>query len=147
MSHEEVEMWEYEYSIETDASVPVIWNLFADVSGWSRWNAGVARAEILGPFAVGTRFLMTLPGRETLTSRLVEVRENGGFVDETCVGEARVFVDHSLEAQENGRTKITYSLQAFGPGCAQLGRTISMDFPDVLTSLAELAESEMCAET
>jgi hypothetical protein len=138
-------MWECEHSIEAEASPAVIWNLFADVPGWARWNAGIERIEISGPFAVGTHFFMTPPGQPTLTSRLVEVRENGGFVDETRIGELRVFVDHSLISQEGGGTKIIFSLQAFGPDCAEIGRAISSDFPEVLKALAALAEAEMCA--
>jgi len=147
MSFEDVEMWETEYSIESDAKPEVIWALFADVAGWARWNAGVEKIELLGPFAAGSKFLMTPPGQETLTTRLVEVRENLGFLDETRVGDLRIFVDHVLTVLENGRTKITYSLQAFGPGCAEVGAAVSADFPEVLKSLAGLAECDLCMKT
>jgi hypothetical protein len=134
-------MWTGEHIVETSASPEVIWSFFRDVAGWKKWNAGIEKIEIHGPFAEGTEFSMTPPGQETLSTRLVEVRENEVFVDETCVGELVVRVTHRIDRVDSRRTRVTYAVEAVGPGCDEVGPAVSADFPDVLKSLVRMAES------
>lgn len=140
MNDQKVSVWEVEHGIETTASPEAVWALFKDVDTWKLWNAGVEHIEILGPFEAGTILLMKPPGLEPLKSRLIEVTENSGFLDETCVDELKIYVDHRVELIAPGRTKITYSLEAFGPSCDEIGPMVSADFPDVLKGLVALAE-------
>jgi hypothetical protein len=142
MKDHKVSVWENEHSIEINASPEVIWALFKDVAGWKRWNVGIEEIELHGSFAAGTEFTMKPPGQDALTTQLVEVSENFGFLDKTCVGELSVFVDHRIEPIGEGRCRVTYSIEAFGPSCDEIGPMISADFPDVLKALAEIAECE-----
>ncbi|HEV2693274.1 MAG TPA: SRPBCC family protein [Verrucomicrobiae bacterium] len=135
--------WTQEYSIETSATPEVVWRIFSDVPGWKKWNAGIEQIEMTGPFAVGSQFVMTPPGQEPLMSRLVEVRENEVFVDETRVDELIVLVAHRIGRVSAYRTRVTYAVEAIGPGCAEIGPAVSSDFPDVLKSLVRLAESKI----
>ena len=48
-------MWEYEHSIETEASPEAIYRLYSDVATWPRWDEGIAEVTLDGPFAAGTR--------------------------------------------------------------------------------------------
>jgi Polyketide cyclase / dehydrase and lipid transport len=139
------EVWDCEHEIEVNAAPEVIWSFFRDVAGWTRWNAGIEKIEIRGPFEADTEFVMTPPGQDALLTRLVEVRENAGFVDETQVGELSIFVDHRIEVIEPGRSRVVYALEAFGPGCEEIGAAVSADFPEVLRALAALAESTSCS--
>jgi len=132
--------WQGEHSAETTASAATIWKFFSAIRDWPRWNAGVESIEIDGPFAAGTLFQMKPPGQEVLTSQLVEVRVNRGFIDETAVGDFLVRVSHRIEELPSGRRKIVYAVEAIGPGAAEIGPAISADFPDVLRSLCALAE-------
>lgn len=138
-------VWEIEHAIETSATAEAIWILFREVERWPQWNAGVEQLEIHGPFAAGTTFVMTPPRQAPITSRLVEVQEGKSFLDETRIGELRVFVDHRIEPTAAGRTRIVYSVEAFGPNCDEVGAAISADFPQVLRALAALAEAEATA--
>ena len=133
-------VWRGDYSIETAARADVIWGLFCDVPGWKSWNAGIAHIDIDGPFAAGTWFTMTPPGEDPLRSRLVEVRENVCFVDETRVGDLAITVAHRIESLGAGRTRITYAVEANGPEAAQIGPAVASDFPQVLAALVERAE-------
>ncbi len=133
-------MWAHEASIETTAAPAAIWALFVDVNGWKRWNAGIERIEIHGPFASGTRFTMQPPGAEAFTSLLVDVRENEGFTDETVIDATRVLVHHRIEPLDSGRTRIVYGTEITGPGAAEFGPAITADFPEVLLALSRLAE-------
>ena len=142
MNNEPVKVWECEHEIEVNAGPEVVWRIFQNLAEWPKWNAGIARIEVDGPFVAGTRFRMTLPDGPELTTRLVEVRENVGFVDETRLEDLRVFVDHQIQPLPAGRSRVKYSLEAFGPSCDEMGPIISADFPEVLKALAALAEEQ-----
>jgi hypothetical protein len=133
------ETWTAQHSIETTATPEVLWGIFRDVPAWKAWNAGIERIELEGPFAEGTWFTMTPTGQDPLRSRLLEVRENERFVDETRVGDLVVTVAHRIEPLALGRTRVTYAIEATGPGAAEMGPMVSADFPEVLASLAERA--------
>ena len=136
--------WHFEYSAEASVLPEVIWRIFSDVHKWKEWNAGIEEIEMQGPFAVGTEFLMTPPGQEPLVTQLIEVRENEAFVDETHVGDVVIVVAHRLEQMPSSGTRVTYTILASGPGCADVGQAVSSDFPQVLKSLVDLAESNLC---
>lgn len=128
-----------EYSIETAATREALWGIFKDVPGWTRWNAGIEDIAIEGPFEVGTWFTMKPPGEEALRSKLVDVRENECFVDETRVGDLVVTVTHRLDPLASGRTRVTYAIEVQGPGASEIGPHIAADFPEVLSALGALA--------
>lgn len=133
-------MWTAEHSLEIAASPETIWSFFRDVNGWKKWNAGIEEIALHGPFAVGTEFTMKPPGQEELRSRLVVVRENEIFVDETRAGDIVVIVAHRIERLGPGRVRVTYAVEATGPASEEIGPAVSADFPDVLKALARLAE-------
>jgi len=128
-----------EYSVEINVEPATIWALFRDVAGWKEWNAGIETIELEGPFADGTSFTMKPPGGDELRSRLIDVRENECFVDETLLGDLRVCVAHRLLRVGPQRTRVTYAVEASGTGASELGPMIAADFPDVLASLSARA--------
>jgi hypothetical protein len=134
-------IWKTEYAIEISAGAETIWSLFRDVPGWKNWNAGIEQIEIDGPFATGTWFTMKPPGEEPLRSQLIEVRENAGFIDETRVGDLVIKVAHRIESLGPARTRVVYAVDARGPRASEIGPAVASDFPEVLASLARLAET------
>jgi Polyketide cyclase / dehydrase and lipid transport len=137
----EHQVWRTAFAAETAAAPDAIWSIFRDVPGWKNWNAGIAHIEIDGPFAAGTWFTMQPTGEAPLRCKLVEVRDNACFVDETRVGDLVVTVAHNVETVSSGRTRITYAVEAKGPDAAEIGAAVSADFPEVLAALVRLAET------
>jgi hypothetical protein len=136
-------MWTQEYSVEVFVAPSSVWSLLSDVTTWPMWNAGVESIELTGAFATGSVFKMTVPGApDAFTSRLLDVRVNGGFTDETVVGDTVVRVHHRLSALPPGATKITYRAEVSGPNADELGPQITADFPQVLAALKVLAETD-----
>jgi len=133
--------WRSEYAIETSATPETIWSIFREVPAWKNWNAGIEQINIDGPFATGTWFTMKPPGQDALRVRLIDVRENECFVDETCVGPLAITVAHRIEPLGASRTRIVYAVAANGPAAAEIGPAIASDFPEVLAALARLAEA------
>ena len=135
-------MWTHEQSIETSASPARVWQLFVDVARWKDWNAGIEKIDIHGPFANGTTFTMQPPGQDVITSKLIDVKPNEGFTDETVVDDTRVIVSHRLVTLPSGRTKIIYSTEITGPAADEFGPMVTSDFPEVLAALKRLAEQQ-----
>lgn len=134
-------MWTHEESIETTATPAQIWKLFSDVAGWKKWNAGIEEIEIHGPFAVGATFSMRPPGGDAMTSKLIEVKENEGFTDETVVDETHVLVSHKIVSLASGHSQVIYSTVITGPAAAEFGPMVTGDFGSVLIALKNLAEN------
>ena len=135
-------IWRIQHSIQTTATPAAIWRVLVDVPGWKRWNRGIETIELDGPFEAGTWFTMKPPGQAPLRSRLVDVRANEAFVDETRVGDLVVTVAHRLEPLGAGRTRVTYEVEAAGPEASEVGPVVASDFPEVLAALAALVEGK-----
>jgi uncharacterized protein YndB with AHSA1/START domain len=138
-------MWVHEYSKTIPASPEMLWGLLSDVDGWVDWNDGIESISLDGPLAVGTRFRMTPPGEQTLTSTIVELQPGRLITDLTEMDEVAVRVEHRLDPGPDATT-VTYRITVSGAGlpdetAAEIGSAVSADFPDVLTSLAEHAAS------
>jgi uncharacterized protein YndB with AHSA1/START domain len=134
-------MWTDTTSIVTTASPQALWRLFEDVAGWTRWNAGMARIALQGPFATGSRLEMQPPGTEDFTRTLRDVRPTG-FVDETVLDDTRFVVSHELQALPAGGTRVVYAIRVEGPEAATLGPLVTAGFPEVLAALKALAERD-----
>lgn len=135
-------MWTHEQSIEIDATPAQIWAVFAAVHGWTRWNAGIERIELHGPFVAGSSFTMQPPGTDAFVSTLIAVDEARGFTDETVIDETRVVVDHRIEALSPHRVRVTYATQITGPEAQAIGPEVTGDFGDVLRGLKAICEQE-----
>lgn len=135
-------MWTHEARIETTATPPQVWAIFADVAQWKQWNTGIESIAMHGSFATGTTFTMQAPGQDALESTLVAVQPNQGFTDETIVDATCVRVSHQLIALPSGGTTIIYRTEITGPDAAAIGQMVTMDFPDVLAALKQRAERQ-----
>jgi uncharacterized protein YndB with AHSA1/START domain len=137
-------MWEYEYSAQTTASPETVWRFFADVPGWTAWNAGVEKIEMHGPFEVGATFTMTPPGDDPITMRLTEIVPGEVWTDEMDAGDFVVRTIHRLRPNRTGGSTITYRTEFHGPAADQagpeIGPAITADFPDVVSALIAVAE-------
>jgi hypothetical protein len=138
-------MWANEHSVETSAAPEQIWRLWAYVAGWPEWNGDIERIELIGPFAAGSRILMTPIGDETVELRITEAVEPDRFVDEADMGEIVVRTIHQTRRIDPDRARVTYRMEITGPAAdtlgPQIGPEISGDFPQTLAGLVARAES------
>lgn len=138
-------MWEFEHSLEVNASPLAIWQLYSDVSAWPKWDDGIAALELHGPFAVGTTGTITPVGQESLPFRLVEVSPNEGFADETEIPGAGLTIrfSHEILPLAGGSSRITHRVTMSGPAAdtlgPQIGSAITAGTPKAMQTLADLA--------
>jgi hypothetical protein len=146
-------MWTFEHSQTTSAGIADVFALLSDVARWPEWNGGVESASLDGPFVVGARGVMAMPGQEPLSFRLIWVDPQEGFEDETDLPEAGVVVRvrHTVEALPEGGARITYVATIEGAAAdvvgPEIGPAITADFPIVIAALAERAEAALAAAT
>jgi hypothetical protein len=138
-------MWANEHSVETTAAPEAIWRLWADVPGWLAWNGDIERIELVGPFAAGSRILMTPIGEEPVELRIAESVEPELFVDEADLGEVVVRTIHRVQRLGGEGARVTYRMEITGSAAdtvgPQVGPVISGDFPQTLAALVERAEA------
>ena len=138
-------MWAAEHSTETSAMPGAIWRLWANVPGWPDWNGDIERIELDGPFAAGSRIVMTPIGQEPVELRIAEAVEPELFVDEADLGEIVVRTMHRVERLDGERTRVIYRMEITGSAAdtlgPQIGPEISGDFPQTLAALVERAET------
>jgi uncharacterized protein YndB with AHSA1/START domain len=138
-------MWATEHSVETSAAPEEIWRLWADVAYWPDWNGDIERIELIGPFAAGSRIVMTPIGEEPIELRIAEAVEPERFVDEAELGEIVVRTLHRVERLERGGGRVTYRMEITGPAAdtlgPEVGPEISGDFPQTLAALVARAEA------
>lgn len=136
-------MWTHQHDATTEVETSRLWEVLSDVEGWQRWNDGVAQIELHGPVALGSRFTMTMPDGATVQSSIAELEPGRTISDLTELDGIAVLVRHLLGAVGGGRTRITYRIQLSGEApeetLAQIGTSISADFPEVIAALVQSA--------
>lgn len=137
-------MWSDEYAAEVDdVSAEAIWAIWADVEKWGEWNPDIATARIDGPFEVGATITMQPHGWDPITVRLLEVKPQEIFVDETEVDGLIITIAHGIERLDGGRLRIVYKTDITGPDAdekgAEVGGSITESFPQTVTQLVERA--------
>src|SRR5436853_7262569 len=84
-------------------SASEVWSrAYADAAAWPLWNAALASAELLGPFAAGSRARVRFRTGLRLRFTLVEVEPERRFTDESRLPGARMGHRHELQATANG---------------------------------------------
>lgn len=136
-------MWEYENSIETNATPAAIWRLWADVANWGAWNAEIEKVTISGPFTAGSQIEMTPPGEDPILLLIDEAVEDELFVDEARFNDLVLRTTHRIDRIDQDRIRVVYRLEITGGGAdeagPQIGPGITADWPDTMASLVRMA--------
>ncbi len=133
--------YEFSHSVETTASAAAVWALWSDVGRWTEWDAELESVELDGPFEVGSRGRMAIPGQPPIEFTLTEVRPLTSFTDETAVPGAVLRFVHRLEPLADGRLRVTHRVEASGPAATKIGPFVTEDLPAAVDSLVALASS------
>jgi Polyketide cyclase / dehydrase and lipid transport len=135
--------WQAEASGEVAAEPAAVWELWEDPSRWSDWNPAIARAELEGPFAVGTRAVIRFHGRPGMKFDITAIDGPTLFVDETRLPGARMGHEHRL-AQRDGHVLVTHRIYFDGPLAPMwgvlMGRRIRRDLASFVARERRLCE-------
>ena len=137
-------MWSTEHSVETTAAPESIWALWTNVADWPCWNADLDRAELSGAFAAGSAITMFPRDDEPIELTIAEAEAPERFVDQADIGPVVVRTTHRVDRLGDDRSRVVYRMEITGPEAdtlgPEIGPQISADFPDVLATLAAVAE-------
>jgi Polyketide cyclase / dehydrase and lipid transport len=102
-------LWEFRYSIETDAHPEFAWQFWTNVANWRELEPGV-EFELDGPFAPGTRGRTRMPGQEPRHWLIRAVDPSRSWTQEMSLPGASFMVSMQFEEVVKGRTRITQRL-------------------------------------
>src|SRR4029453_2260330 len=144
-------MWDCEHSVEAAVSRERVWALWTDVSGWPRWNPGVARAELDGPGAGGTAGAGRAAGGPASALRIVALEPERRFVTEASERFMRLRFEYELADAAGGPLRITHRVRMSGLATLPMRRTVGprleRSVPKALANLLELARAEPPSES
>lgn len=106
--------WHAEHTLDTSAEPDEVWRRLADVAAWPDWDAGLAWAELTGPFSSGSQGRLTLRGEGKRTFRLAKVEANRTFTALVRLPLAEIRHTHDQEPSALG-TRITHRIDISGP--------------------------------
>jgi uncharacterized membrane protein len=106
---------EYETVVDIAASPDRVWEVLADVTGWSRWTDSVTESTVLddGPLAVGSRVKVRQPRMAANTWRITDWEPGRRFTWEASSGGVHTVADHVIDS-EAGSSRVTLSLRTNG---------------------------------
>ncbi len=135
--------WSTQATAHTKARPEDVWNLWADVAGWSRWDDEVISSQLDGAFTVGTRGWLKPKDGPRTTFVLSHVEPNVAFTNRSSLPLATLEFVHTLRV-EGGETVIEHRVEMNGPLTflfrRLIGATIARGLPKVVERLARVAE-------
>ena len=142
-------MWITRHTATTTAPARAVWSALRDLHSGIALGPSSDSFELHGPFAVGTEITVTPQGQQAMTSTIVELDPEHVYADRTEFGELALTFRHTLEAQTDGGTEVTHTLEIDGPGAdavgPELGPQIAGDFPVAMSELLHAAEQRVAA--
>jgi hypothetical protein len=135
--------WSTQATARTKARPEEVWELWANVATWSRWDDELASSQLEGAFAVGTRGSLKPKGGPTTSFVLTHVEPNVAFTNRSSLPLATLAFVHTLRV-EGGETVIEHRVEMTGPLTflfrRLIGANIARGLPAVVEQLARAAE-------
>jgi uncharacterized protein YndB with AHSA1/START domain len=116
--------WEFEHSVEADASPERVWELWTDISGWPSWNPGVGYAEVDGPVVEGATGTIHAVDGPASTLKVLEIDPERRLVTEASERFVRIRFEHELTDADESRLRITHRVKMMGFGTPVMKRTV-----------------------
>ncbi|SRR5260370_496575 len=136
--------WEMTYSVETDASPAFAWNYWTNIANWAD---PPAEFELDGPFAVGSRGVTRLPGREPLRWLIREITPPKAATIERQLEGAALSFEWRFDGLADGRRRLTQRVmlqgENAGTSLSQVESSFTSSLPDGMNKIATaMADSE-----
>ena len=116
-----------EDSVEIEAPLRLVWDVFTDVEHWPDWTASVTSLVGLDApaLAVGRRFAIKQPGMSKLVWKVTEIDPGSSWTWAQRSPGVLVTARHWVTAQPGGRTLVRQQLEQRGALGALVGRMMA----------------------
>ena len=135
---------EYGTSVETSAAPEKVWQIWSDMSTWSKWNPNVSTMDWRGGFVSGSTGVMNTRAGQHHNMQLVDVQPGRSFALLTSVVPGTRF-RFNCRIEPGTKTRVSQTVEVGGPlGPVMggiLGPQVSKEFGTLLANLARKAES------
>src|SRR5260370_33791167 len=128
---------EMAYSVERDASPAFAWNYWTNIANWAD---PPAEFELDGPFAVGSREVTRLRGREPLRWLFREIAPHKAATIERQLEGAALSFEWRFDGLADGRTRLTQRVilqgENAGTSLSQVESSFTSSLPDGMNKIA-----------
>ena len=149
-------MWKTEFSKTTFAPPEKVWAHWATPETWNQWVSVFKWAKFFGPFEENTKGevqMQNIPGlvgkymsRKPQKWLITEISTNKVFNDYAPQFLAKVWFNHSLNIDSEGKTIVTIQIKITGFLSvfygALVGKIFKRILPEAISKLIQLIESE-----
>jgi hypothetical protein len=139
-------VWEFEHSLECDATSEFAWDFWTTVANWKRVEGdAVEWIEMDGQFAVGTRGSTKSPGQEPRNWQIAEVDVGKLATIQMTLDGAVFATTMKFESLSEKRTRITQRMALTGDVPAELLegiRTFEATAPQGLAKMVSFIEQD-----
>jgi hypothetical protein len=128
-------VWNFQYSVQCNASRTAAWKYWADVANW---DDPPARFELSGPFQVGSKLTTILPD-QSWHSIITHVDPEREAVVEMQLVDAVLAFEWKFEDDVSNRSRITQRLALTGPNASAFVDQVRIFEMSVLQGMKRLA--------
>lgn len=140
-------MWIKTFSKEYgNINKEAIWQAWADVNDWPKWDSGLEYCEISCDFEEGAQFILKPEGGPKVRLYLSEVVPNIRFTGYCKFPGAVMYHAHELEELPNGNVKVTNTITVKGPfsfiWAKLVAKNVAKTVPEQTNSLVKYARNK-----
>jgi Polyketide cyclase / dehydrase and lipid transport len=139
----------FQHSVSIAAKPADIFNLYANVDGWSKWDPEVIESSINGTFTSGAVGMIKPKGASKSKIELIEVKPNVGFKIQCKLPLCIMTFGHEL-VSEGSTTTATHRVTFTGLLAPLFGRLIGtgikLTLPTSLQGLKQASEASQQAQ-
>ena len=99
---------------QTKASPETIFNIWADIDGWSDFDQGIEWAKLTDTFTTGGHYTLKPKGGPKVKATITLVKPNEKFIDVSHLPGAKLIFDHTISTR-NDATEISITMTLHGP--------------------------------
>lgn len=135
----------FSQSITTSATAQKIFDMYADVAQWSKWDKDVEYSSIDGDFKTGATGVLKPKGAPKSTLYFTEIKKNKSFTTMSKLPLCLIYFEHTITVIDETSVEITHSVEFVGALSFFFGRvignSIKKNLPEVLHTLKLSAET------
>ena len=139
-------VWDFEHSVECEASRKFVWSFWTDVSNWKRLEgSAVEWIRLEGPFQAGSQGVTKSPGQEPRRWTIADIESEASATIEMPVNGAMFVNRVTFACLSVNRTRITQRLSLYGEVQTEMLtgiKTFEATAPEGLAKMASMIESD-----
>lgn len=135
-------MFNFENSVTGNVLSEMLWELYCDVSCWSKWDSDIESVSLQGNFNTNDTGVIKMKSGQSLPFTLEEVNAPNSFTNVSRLGELTIRFGHFIKKNPDSTCTITHTVTIDGGETNQMknmGKGITAHIPASMAQLLSLA--------